>query len=150
MATTTITRTIQAPVETVFDTIAHIQNFQKAIPHITHVEILSEADSGVGTRFRETRVMGKREATAEMEVTEYLKNERVRIVSDSHGTVWDSLFTLEPAGNGTQMLFVMEARPYRFLQRLMVPLTRGIVAKAIEADMDAVKAYCEAAEEGRE
>jgi hypothetical protein len=28
-------------------------------------------------------------------------------------------------------------------QKLMVPLTRGFVAKAIEMDMDAVKAYCE-------
>jgi uncharacterized protein YndB with AHSA1/START domain len=143
MPTTIITRTINAPVGAVFDTIAHIQNFQKAIPHITNVEILSDVESGVGTRFRETRVMGKREATAEMEVTEYVENERVRIVSDSHGTVWDSLFSLTPAGDGTRMDFLMEARPYKFFPKLMIPLTKGMVAKAIEKDMDAVKAYCE-------
>lgn len=143
MSTTTINRTINAPVEEVFDTIAHIQNFQKAIPHITNVEILSDVESGVGTRFRETRMMGKREATAEMEVTEYVKDERVRIVSDSHGTVWDSLFTLKPGAEGAQLEFVMEARPYKFIQKLMVPLMKGMVAKAIEMDMDAVKAYCE-------
>lgn len=143
MATTTITRTINAPVEEVFDTVAHIQNFQKAIPHITNVEILSDVGSGVGTRFRETRLMGKREATAEMEVTEYEKGERVRVVSDTHGTVWDSLFTLKPDGDGTHMEFVMEATPYKLFQKLMVPLTKGFVAKAIEMDMDAVKAYCE-------
>ena len=143
MPTTTITRTIQAPVEMVFDTIAHIQNFRKAVPHITNVEILSDVESGVGTRFRETRKMGKREATAEMEVTEYVKDERVRIVSDTHGTVWDSLFTLTPEGEGTRLQFVMEARPYRFFQKMMVPLMKGFVAKAVGTDLDAVKAFCE-------
>ena len=38
---------------------------------------------------------------------------------------------------------VMEATPLTFAARLMVPLMKGMVRKAIAADMDAVKVYCE-------
>jgi len=54
---------------------AHIDNFRKAVPGITSVEFLSETRSGVGTRFRETRVMNGREATVELEVTEFVEND---------------------------------------------------------------------------
>ena len=37
----------------------------------------------------------------------------------------------------------MEAKPYRLLARLMVPLIKGVVAKAVTADMDAVKVWLE-------
>ena len=45
-------------------------------------------------------------------------------------------------------MLVMEATPLTFLARLMVPLMKGMVRKAIAADMDAVKAYCEGSSEG--
>ncbi|MBT8402019.1 MAG: SRPBCC family protein, partial [Rhodothermia bacterium] len=92
---------IAAPVDRVFDTIAHIQNFSRAVPHIVNVEILSETQSGVGTRFRETREMRGREMTTELEITEYVKDKSVRIVSDEGGTIWDTLFTVESTNGGT-------------------------------------------------
>lgn len=142
--TTTIKRTIGAPVARVFDTVAHIENFKQAIPHIIEAEFLSEQKSGVGTRFRETRDMNGKKATVELEVTEYVENEHVRIVSDTHGTVWDSVFRVkEDEGGRCELTFVMEARPHKFLAKIMTPLAKGMIAKAIEKDMDAVKAYCE-------
>ena len=62
------------------------------------------------------------------------------------GTVWDSLFTVVGVGEGgrrTRLELVMEARPYRLMARLLVPLMRRVVAKAVEGDMDAVKGWCE-------
>ena len=145
MTRTRTSRTIDAPVEAVFEAVADIANFSKAVPHIARVEFLTERRVGVGTRFRETRLMRGREATTELEVTEYERNERVRLVSDAGGTVWDSLFTVTPEGDGrsTRLDLVMEAKPYRFMSRLLVPLMKGVVAKAVAADMDAVKAWLE-------
>ena len=145
MSRTRTSRTIDAPVEAVFEAVADIANFSKAVPHIARVEFLTERRVGVGTRFRETRLMRGREATTELEVTEYERNERVRLVSDAGGTVWDSLFTVTPEGDGrsTRLDLVMEAKPYRFMSRLLVPLMKGVVAKAVAADMDAVKAWLE-------
>ena len=90
--------------------------------------------------------MGSRRATTELEVTEYVQDEHVRFVSDAGGTVWDTTFTVEPDpdGRGTRLVMVMEARPHKLLARLATPLMKRVIAKAIDADRDAVKAYAEA------
>lgn len=143
MTRTIVSRQIRAPAETVFDAVAHINNFSKAVPGITKIEFLSDRQTGVGTRFRETRVMNGREATVELEVTEYEPNDHVRIVSDTHGTVWDTVFKVEPRGDQTELTMTMDANAYKLLPKLMNPLIRGMIQKAIESDMDAVKTYCE-------
>lgn len=143
MTRTTVERTINAPIDVVFDTVANISQFSQAIPHIVKVEILSDVQSGVGTRFRETRLMKGKEATTELEVTEYVENERVRIVADSHGTVWDTLFTVEAQDGATLLTMRMDARAYKLLPKLINPFVAGSIKKAIESDMDAVKVYCE-------
>lgn len=145
MSRVTVHTQINAPVDQVFDTIAHIENFAKAVPHIVSTEFLGDTRSGVGTRFRETRRMGKREVSNELEVTEYVANDRVRIVTDSHGAIWDTLFSVQERDGGTELAMVMDGRPYTFLQRLLVPLMSGMVRKAVVADMNAVKQYCESA-----
>ena len=143
MSRITITKNINAPVETVFKTVADIDSYSKAVPHIVKIEILSDVKSGVGARFRETRLMKGREAATELEVTEYVENEHVRLVADSHGTIWDSIFTVSPANGGVDLKLTMDARAYKLLPKLLNPLIKGMIAKGVESDMDAVKAYCE-------
>lgn len=143
MSRTTIRRTIDAPVDFVFNTVAEIDNFSKAIPHIVDVEFLSDVKRGVGSRFRETRLMMGREATTVLEVTEYVENERVRLVSDEGGTVWDSVFSVRPADGGTELTLVMDAAPYTFKSRVFVPIMKLVIRMGLVKDMDAVKQYCE-------
>jgi hypothetical protein len=126
MSTTTVHRSVQASVESVFQTVADIQNFSKAVPDILGVEFLSDVKSGLGARFKETRLMGKRRASTVLEVTEYLDNDRIRYVSDAGGTIWDTVISVKSGDGATDLSMVMEAKPYRFLAK----------------DMDAVKAYC--------
>lgn len=38
---------------------------------------------------------------------------------------------------------VMESRPYQLTARVVGTVISGMVGKAVEADMDAVKSYCE-------
>ena len=138
-----IKRTINAPTDVVFKTVADINQFSQAIPHIIKVEILSDVKSGVGTRFRETRLMKGKEATTELEVTEYTENDRIRIVADSHGTVWDTLFTVKAKDEQTLLTMIMDARAYKLLPKLINPMVKGVIKKAIAKDMDAVKVFCE-------
>ena len=145
MSRTTVTRTIEAPIESVFNTVAAIEQFSEAIPHIVNVEILSEVQTGVGTRFRETRLMRGKEATTELEVTEYVENERIRLVSDAGGTIWDTVFTVAPQDGQTELTMTMDAKAYKLLPKLMNPMIKGTIKKAIEKDMDEVKAFCEGA-----
>lgn len=146
MGRITVTRQVTAPVERVFDAVAHIENFKEAVPDIVGVEFLSDTKRGVGTRFRETRQMGKRTATVELEVTEYVANEHIRIVSDAGGTIWDTTFRVQAAGAGrAELSMVMDDKAYRLLAKLMNPMIRPMVRKAVERDLDAVKTYCERA-----
>ncbi len=138
-----VQRTIKAPTEVVFDATAHIEEYADVIPSITDVEFLTEQRTGVGTRFRETRQMGKRSATTELEVTEYDPPNRVRLVSDAGGTIWDTVFTYRPSDGGTDLAMVMDIRPYKLMARLMTPLIARTVTKAVASDMDAVKRHCE-------
>jgi uncharacterized membrane protein len=143
VTTTSRSITIDAPVERVFDVVAHIERFSDAVPSIAEVEFLSDARRGVGARFKETREMNGRRASTVLEVTEYVDNERVRIISDAGGAIWDTLFTTLPAAGGTELGMVMEARPHRLLARISTPLIKGMVTRSIEADLEAVKEFCE-------
>lgn len=135
--------TINAPLETVFDAIANVSEFKKAAPHIVKVEMLSDIQKGVGTKFRETRLMNGKESSTELEIKEYVENERARFVADQGGTIWDTLFTTEKAEDGVLLNLEMEARPYKFMSKLVTPMIMGMVGKAIQSDIEAVKTYCE-------
>ena len=138
-----VTRVINAPRERVFDVVAHIEHFSKAVPHITSVEYVTDKRRGVGTRFRETRILRGRQATTELEVTEYVENERIRLVADEGGTIWDTTFTVADSGAGTTLDMVMDAKAYKLHARIVNLLVKPMIGKAIDGDMDAVKAYCE-------
>lgn len=138
-----ITKTINAPVGFVFRTISDIQKFSEAVPDIINIEMLSNNTSGVGTRFRETRLMNGKEVSTELEVTEYEENKLIRLFADSHGTVWDSLFRVKERGGKTELVLVMEANAYKLMPKLINLLMKKIMKRAIEKDMDAVKQFCE-------
>lgn len=149
MSRTEIQRTIAAPADKVFAAVANVEHFSRAVENIERVEFVSDTRTGVGTRFRETRLMRGREATVELEITEFAAPERVRFLSEAGGVKWDTVFTVAAAeGGNARLTMVMEATPLTLPARLMVPLMKGMVRKAIAADMDAVKAYCEGSSGG--
>ena len=56
--------------------------------------------------------MKGKEATTELEVTEFIQNDRVRMVGDSHGTVWNTIFTVKPECGKTVLVVIMDAKAY--------------------------------------
>ena len=143
MSRTTVQRTIDAPIDVVFNTVADVRNFSKVVPEIVNVQFLTDSQVGLGTRFRETRMMNGREATVELEVTEYQENDHVRIVSDAGGTIWDTVFSVKPVGDQVELDMTMDANAYKLLAKLFNPFIKGVIQKAVERDMDAVKKHCE-------
>lgn len=143
MTRVTVTRTIQAPVARVFSAIADISDLPATNPDVVKVEFLTERHDGVGTRFRETRLMNGRENHTELEITELVADSHARMVADSHGTIWDTTFTVRPAGQATELEIRMDARPHTLMTRIMTPLFKGMFRKGIEKHIDAVRAYCE-------
>ncbi len=138
-----VTRNIEAPIEDVFGAVADIRQFSQALPHVVKYEFLSDAQSGVGTRFRETRDMNGKEVATELEVTEYVANDHVRMVADSNGTIWDTVFAVKRGDGYVSLTMTMDAKAYKLLPKLMNPLVKGMIKKAVERDLDLVKAFCE-------
>jgi uncharacterized membrane protein len=138
---------INAPIEKVFDTFADISSAQDIISGITKIDILSDVKSGVGTRWRETRVMFGKEATEEMEITDLQKNAFYTVEADSHGTKYKTVFEFESEDdNSTLVTMTFEGKPYTFGARIMGImwfLLKGATKKALGQDMLDLKKYCE-------
>lgn len=146
MKPTELSLMVDASLGTVFRAVSDLDHFSKAVPQIDRIEIVSDSTAGVGTRFRETRLVGGRETASELEVAELVENERVRYVSDTFGTRWTSTFTVAPAGDRTSLTMAIEGRPYRLLSRLATPLMRFLTARGVAADMKGIKRYAEGLE----
>ena len=138
-----VTREIRAPIELVFSRISDVRRFEEVNEDVLEIEFLTEQQSGVGTRFKETRNMNGRRTTTTLELTEYVENQHVRFVSDEGGTIWDTVMRVAEKDGGTELRMVMDARPYKLLARIITPLIKGMVTKAVVADLDRLKTRCE-------
>ncbi|MCA9310861.1 MAG: SRPBCC family protein [Phycisphaerales bacterium] len=139
-----ISRHINAPADVVFDAISDPDTFAQVVPEIDRIEYVTEKRREVGARFRETRTMRGRQATAELEIADFVPGQRIRLTSEAGGSLWDSTFTVEPEGDGASTLTLdMQVTPRRLAARLTNPLIMGMIRKAIEKDMNAIKSWCE-------
>lgn len=137
---------INAPIDVTFDVFSDIPNVQERIEGITKVEILSDITQGVGTRWRETRVMFGKEATEEMEISDLKANRSYEVVASSRGIDYHSTYTFTEQDGGTLVEMVFSGKPITLLAKLMTPLGylfKNATRKALEADMDNLKIICE-------
>ena len=134
---------IEAPVDIVFNSVADIREFSKALPHVASYEFLNNKIAEVGSKFKETRIMNGKPQINELEITEFIPNEIVRINSENHGTVWDTVFTTNSENETTILTLEMEARSSKVLLNLLNKIIMGMVKKAVIKDLEYVKLYCE-------
>lgn len=142
-----VSRHINAPVNVTFDVFSDLSKAQERIKGITKLEILSDTKEGMGTRWRETRIMMGREATEEMEISDFQPNQSYDVVASSRGVDYHTRYTFTKQNGGTQVDMVFTGTPTTLLTRLMMPigyLFKNTTKKALEADMDDLKAVCEA------
>ena len=139
----TVRREIGAEPTVVFAAVTDVDRIREISPDVLDIEFLSEQHSGVGTRFRETRRMGSRQMDTELEVTVFEPPRRARMVADSHGTVWDTLFEVDPAGTRVTLSMTMEARSRRLFPKLINRLFAGRYRDGMEKHIEAVKTHSE-------
>lgn len=85
MSSFKISKSIHAAPERVFEALTDFANAPGRIQAINRLEVLTPGPVRAGTRFRETRIMFKREDTQEMEVVEFDPPRRVVIGDDACG-----------------------------------------------------------------
>ena len=141
-----LSKTVNAPVEKTFHLFADFPNAAARINGIEKVEMLTDGPIGVGTKFKETRIMFGKEATEEMEVTHFEPNKLYTVVADSCGARFESTFNFQPVGDQTQVEMHLNTQAQTLFAKLMGPLAylmAGTVKKAIQSDIDQLTEVCE-------
>ena len=142
MASVTASRHFDAPPDKVWHLLSDIEHAADRIEAIQRVEILNEGPVGQGTRFKETRIMFGKEATEEMEITEWNPPTHYTLECESCGAHFKSIVSCKPDHDGTLVEMSMDARPMSFMARLMSPLSALMMKscrKAFEKDLDDIK-----------
>ncbi|WP_062461100.1 SRPBCC family protein [Demequina soli] len=145
-------RGIGASVERVWEILTDLDYATEVLPSIVALERLEGDGYAVGVRWRETRKMWGREETEEMVVTVADAPVATTIRAESRGTEYVTVYTLEPAGDGTRLVcdFTAETPSPGPAQRLGWLLfgKAGMRAtrKALEDDLAHIAAAAEAAE----
>ena len=141
-----VSRDVHAPIEVVFDRAADFPNAAETISAITKMEMLTEGPVGVGTRFRETRIMFGREASEEMEITQFERPHRYRLFAESHGARYDSGLSFETVEGGTRVTMHFEATPLTFMAKIMSFMMKPMMKKMVSIcakDLEDLKAAVE-------
>jgi len=146
MAQFTLNKYIEAPREVVFDAALDLHSASKNIRGIEKLEVLSEGPIGLGTRFRETRIMFKKEATEVMEITVFERPSRYAFKAESHGCKYLTNYDLVQEGAGTKLVMVFTAEPQTFFGKVMAIVFSFMVKscmREMEKDLDDLKAVIE-------
>ena len=147
MASIIVSTHVSAPLERVFEVYTDIEKAEERIPAITKLEMLSEGPFGNGTRWRETRVIMKKEATEEMWVTGFRPPQSYTVEAQSHGTLYETLFQFEPEGDGTKVSWTFKGTPQTFGAKLAALIFglffKGMMKKCMLGDLEALRDVCE-------
>jgi hypothetical protein len=150
MATFRSSTHVAAAPERVFEVFTDLGKAAQRIESITALEILTPGPVGLGTRWRETRVMFKRESSEEMEITAFDPPRGYSVGAMSCGVLYDTRFDFTPEGDGTRVEWIFKGTPQTFGAKLTAPIFGlffgGMLKKCMRADLEALRAACEGQE----
>ena len=143
-----VTETIAAPVPAVFDAMSDFENAPARVKEIVKVEMLTPGPVGVGTRFRETRIMFGKEAAETMTVTAFERDTLIQLAATNCGTEYTTRFTFAPTPAGTEIGFELQMKCVSLYAKLFIPLAylmSGFMKKCVRGDIAQIRAYLESA-----
>lgn len=112
----------------VFDFITASENAPKVAPNIKSMVKLTEGTVGVGTRYRETRLMNGKEAQAELEIVDFEPGQRYAMKNATDGIETIYRYTFKQENDGTRIDLVCKLNASG-VKKLMLPLVTSILKK---------------------
>jgi len=150
MTVITVSTQVAAPIQRTFKVFTEIEKAVERIPDIVSLEVLSDGPFGEGTRWRETRVMFKKEATEEMWVTGFDPPNSYNVDAESHGMRYSTHFSFAADGDGTKVTWAFTCTPLTLMTKIMAPIfnlpMKGMMKKCMRKDLEALRDVCESAE----
>ena len=146
---TSVSILINAPKEDVWKAITDFENCINYIEAIESLEVLNKPeDTLVGFKWKETRIMFKKEATETMWITDYAENEFYQTRAESHGSIYISKMSVSPEGDKTKLTFSFSGQAVSLFAKIMMKLMGGMLKKSMDEammkDLEDIKAHVEA------
>ena len=140
--------TINGTKAAIWAAITNIENASEIISGIEKIEVLEKPTNGlVGLKWRETRTLFGKPATAEKWITDAAENEFYKTRAESDGFVFLSTTTISESSDGITLTSSHDSIPQsivaRFLSVPMMFLFKGVAKKALLQDLNDIKSAVE-------
>jgi hypothetical protein len=140
--------TINGSREAIWAAITNIENASDTISGIERIEVLEKPANGlVGLKWRETRMLFGKPATADKWITDAAENRFYKTRAESDGFVFLSTMSLSDSSAGVTLTSVHDSKPQSIVARVMsIPmglLFKGVAKKALLQDLNDIKASVE-------
>jgi len=119
---------IALPPKNVFEFITDTNNAPKIVNSVKSMVKLTDGPIKVGTRYRETRLMGSKEHEAELEVASYQPHEQYSVQNMTQGIETTYTYKLVPEKSGTRIKLVCEVKASG-IKKMTVPIVVAILKK---------------------
>lgn len=113
------------------------------LENITDSTKTTDGPIGVGTTFRETRVVGGKESSADLLVVAHEPSSRVGISTEAEGITVTYDYRLTPDRGGTRLDWTCELEAGG-LRRMMLPMVAAIMKREDGDHLQRLKAHLEA------
>ena len=139
--------TINGSRAAIWAAISNIEKASETISGIKNIEILEKPASGlVGLKWRETRILFGKPATAEKWITDAAANEFYRTKAEDGGFVFLTTKSISESSRGITLTESHESKPQSIKAKLSVPmlfLFKGVIKKALLQDLNDIKSAVE-------
>ena len=140
--------TINGSREAIWAAITNIENASQTISGIKNIEIIEKPANGlVGLRWRETRMLFGKPATAEKWITGAAENKFYKTRAESDGFVFLSTMRISEGSGGITLTSIHDSKPQGIVARLlstpMMFLFKGVAKKALLQDLNDIKSAVE-------
>lgn len=129
---------VRAPAATVFALATNIPEIDKVVPTITRVELLTQGPVGIGTRWKETRRGMATNASVELTLTAFEPPHAFTVSGEIANIQCTSAFELKELAGGCRMTMATSLVPKGFIASIMARLIRGMIAKGLKGDLQAL------------
>jgi hypothetical protein len=140
--------TINGSKAAIWVAITNIANASETISGIENIEVLEKPANGlVGLKWRETRTLFGKSATAEKWITDAAENEFYKTRAESDGFVFLSTMSISESTGGITLTSSHDSKPQSIVAKLLsVPmgfLFTGVAKKALLQDLKDIKSAVE-------
>ena len=132
----------------VWAAITDIENASTFISGIEKIEVLEKPTNGlVGLKWRETRQLFGKSASADKWITDAVENEFYKTRAEDNGFVFLSTMSIAESSGGMTLTSRHESKPQTILSRVMlIPMVlffKGVAKKALLQDLNDIKSAVE-------